>query len=100
MGNIKDIPRPLPPGAVKDVLTAVYKYGVNHEECIAILQKAVQVETDAHESRSAPQKLREAQAENTKLKRELKQARIVQTICVIGSCVCAGILFLNATGVI
>lgn len=100
MGNIKDIPRPLPPGAVKDVLTAVYKYGVNHEECVAILQKAVQIETDAHESRSAPQKLREAQAENAKLKRELKQAHITSTICIIGSLICAGILFLNAKGVI
>lgn len=98
MGNIKDIPRPLPPGAVKDVLVAVYKYGVSHEECIAILQKAVQVETDAHESRNAPQKLREAQAEITKLKRALKLSHVVSTICIVGSFICAGILFLNVSG--
>lgn len=87
-----EIPRPLPPGAVKQVLTAVYKTGATHEECIAILEKAIEVENEAHESASAPEKLKKARAEITKLRRELKVSRAVSTICVIGSLICAGIL--------
>ena len=65
-----EIPRPLPPGAVKQVLTAVYKTGATHEECIAILEKAIEVENEAHESASAPEKLKKTRAELTRINRK------------------------------